>query len=177
MIATSSDIEVAREARRSRNPGGSSPPPGWLLDLVFSDVTSWVLTSVAHRQPDWMLPSVVGEAYAQPVLDDPVKYHLYRGLVNSFSLTSLRREGSFNDNQQFIQYSGNPFEKIKAPMLLLQGTEDDEVLAVQQHYLDEVVPNSNYLEIEGGTHYMPASHNHVLALIILKFLEEYSPEN
>jgi pimeloyl-ACP methyl ester carboxylesterase len=173
MIAANSDVEVGRENETSTP--ADTPPPPWLIDLIFSDVTSWLITSVARWQPQWVLPVLVGEDYSEAVLNDPVKLHLYTGLVNSFSLTSQRRTGSFNDNEQFLQHTGQPFEDITAPMLILQGTEDSQDLRLQQQYLDEIVPDSTYIAIDGGTHFMPASHNEMLAPIILDFLAQHTP--
>ena len=176
MIATNSDVTIQSnkpsEGVDSESGGG---PPGWLLDLIFSDFTSWVITSSAKLFPQWFLPILVGEPYQIDVLEDPQKFKLYTGLVNSFSLTSQRRIGSFNDGAEFLEHTGYPLETILTPILILQGSEDAEDLYLQQQFLDSTVPNSEFIEIEGGTHFMPASHNEEIGHLVRGFLEAYRP--
>lgn len=176
MIATNSEVNADEQSKTpTPNSSETNPPPAWLLDLIFSDFLGWLLTNGAKWQPQWILPALVGEEYTAAVLNDPAKYQLYLGLVNSFSLTSQRRIGSFNDGAQFVLHTGYPFENILAPMLILHGTKDAQDIRIQQQYLDETVPLSKYLEIEGGTHFMPPSHNDVLRPLILDFLATNLP--
>ena len=183
MIATSTDVAIQPDTptRVSEEPDTdvtvteSGPPPLWIINVFFSDVTSWLATTIAKWQPRWVLPAIVGENYVETVMNDPIKYALFDGFVDSFALTSQRRVGSFSDGQEFLQHTGYPFETITAPILILQGTKDDIDLELQQKYLDEITPNSTYIEIEDGTHFMPASHNEILAPIIQDFLAQHSP--
>jgi pimeloyl-ACP methyl ester carboxylesterase len=170
MIAANSDVNAGREIETAVTDEGTSGPPGWLLRLIFSDFTSWLVTGLADWQPQLVLPALVGDDYVTAVLNDPVKYQLYTNFIDSFVLTSQRREGSFNEGEQFPHYTGYPFEKIQAPMLIVQGTADSADLIAQQHYLAETVPNAEYIAIEGGTHFMAVSHNDVIAPIVRDFL-------
>ena len=183
MIAASSDVAIQPDtaARVSQEPTTNTtvtengPPPLWIVNILFSDVTSWLATTITKWQPQWVLPAIVGEDYVETVMNDPVKYALFDGFVDSFALTSQRRVGSFSDGQEFLQHTGYPFETITAPILILQGTKDAIDLELQQQYLNEITPNSTYIEVEGGTHFMPASHNEILAPIIQDFLAQHSP--
>lgn len=175
MIAANSDVEVGRTARENLNLDTPSPPPEWLLNLIFSDFVSWLATVGAKQQPSWFLPLVVGEAYEETVLNDPAKFRLYTEFVDSFSLLSQRRIGSFNEGKFFLTYSGYPYETISAPMLLLHGSEDSRSIDGEMRHLDEIVPDSEFFEIEGGTHFMPISHNDELSSLIQNFLEENKP--
>ena len=175
MISTNSDVNAGREEVELHHENESAPPPMWLVNLIFSDFTSWLATIVATWQPRWVLPGLVGEAYVDVVLDDPENYEIYTALVDSFALTSQRREGSFHEGQIFLRHTGYPFAEIETPMLILHGTEDSLGIARQQHYLAETVSNSEFVAIEGGTHFMAASHNDEIVPFILDFLEENAP--
>ncbi len=175
MIAANSDVEIGRAVGENLIQDDPSAPPQWVLKLIFSDYFSWLVTTGAKQQPTWLLPSLVGEAYEETVSNDPAKFHLYTGFVGSFSLLSQRRIGSFNDGQQFLSYSGFAYETVSAPMLLLHGSEDSQSINREMRHLDEVVPNSTFFEIEGGTHFMPISHNDELSALIQNFLEENRP--
>ena len=175
MIAANSDVVVNRAADENLTQDDPSPPPVWLINLILSDFFSWLVTTGAKWQPTWFLPALVGEAYEETVLNDPTKFHLYTGFVDSLSLLSQRRIGSFSDGQEYSNYSGYPYETITDPMLLLHGSEDLQYLNHEMRYLDEVVPNSEFFLIEGGTHYMPISHNDELSPLIRSFLEENRP--
>ncbi|MDD1713471.1 MAG: alpha/beta hydrolase, partial [Methanoregulaceae archaeon] len=54
---------------------------------------------------------------------------------------------------------------------ILQGNKDMDSILAQQQYLDNTIPNSTYIEIDGGTHYMILSHQNILVPLILDFLK------
>lgn len=51
MIAANSDVNVGQAAETAVTEEGSSAPPDWLLRLIFSDFTSWLVTGLAGWQP------------------------------------------------------------------------------------------------------------------------------
>lgn len=108
-------------------------------------------------------------------MNDPVKNQLYNHFIDSFVLTSQRREGSFSEGANFPNHTGYPFESIQSPILIVQGTADSPDLVAQQRYLAETVPNAEYFAIESGTHFMAVSHNDVIAPIVRDFLAEIQP--
>jgi pimeloyl-ACP methyl ester carboxylesterase len=125
--------------------------------------------------PGEYLTAMVGKDYAKDILKDPEGSKYYCEFIDSLSLLSLRRDGSLNDGQQYLDYTGHPFEDIKAPSLILHGSKDSFVQPSESTTLHETLPNSDYIEIKGGTHFMIISHHDVLAPIINDFLNTHAP--
>jgi pimeloyl-ACP methyl ester carboxylesterase len=59
--------------------------------------------------------------------------------------------------------------------LILYGNQDTYVPLAEQVYLSETLPDSEYVEIEGGTHFMAISHADVLGTAINDFLNTQVP--
>ncbi len=176
MLSTNSDVHADNSPPEIElDEGETRTPPSWLVNTLFSDFFSWSVINVSKWQPRLILSPLVGEAYTDEVLNDPIKNDLYLELIKSFSLTSQRKVGSFSDGALFPKHTGYPFENIQAPMLILHGSEDASEIYDQQKYLERTVPNSTFVEINGGTHFMSPSHHEVLTPIILDFLEEHKP--
>ena len=142
---------------------------------MLSDLSSWALVGASKLLPRQFLTVLVGKEYVEDVLTDPAKRTLYAELADSLALLSQRRTGALNDGLQFLTFAGYPYQDINAPMLILHGTSDKAVDSAQPRHLDATVPDSKYVEIEGGTHYMLISHHDILAPLILDFLKAHAP--
>ena len=171
MLSANSDVRAGAENTFDSHPTVSPRhPPELILNAIFSDFTSWVIIDLSKLMPRPFLDNLVGAAYTDDIMNDPAKFQLYSDAVDSFALLSQRRVGAFNDGIQFTQFTGYPFENITVPVLILQGNKDMDSILAQQQYLDNIIPNSTYIEIEGGTHYMILSHQNILVPLILDFL-------
>ena len=176
MLSTNTDVQAGRADEVSERGNGSArQPPRLVTNMIFSDFASWALVGASRLLPRQFLTALVGEEYVEAVLMDPAKRSLYTDLADGLALLSRRRAGALNDGAQFLTFTGCPFEDITAPMLILHGTSDNAVSTAEARYLDATVPNSRYVEIEGGTHYMLVSHHDILAPLILDFLDANVP--
>ncbi len=173
MIAANSDVNAGKNIENA--PGQATPPPLWLTNLMFSDVTSWALIRFGHLMPGKLLDPLIGKAYTPAILNDPRQYQTYLKFLNSLSLLSRRKAGTFNDGSQFLKFTGNPIEKINCPVLILYGTKDVFMNRGEQNYLRNTLPNNQYIEIEGGTHFMPVSHAAVMSPLVTDFLNGHAP--
>lgn len=172
LIAANSDVKADG---REDKPNDARQPHAWLMNILFSDLTSWMITGISQIVPDKTLAVLVGQEYVPIIMHDPEKYRNFTEVVSTIVLLSRRREGSINDSKQFSTFTGHPFEKITCPTLILYGTRDNFVPSAEQKYLTKTLPNARYIEIEGGTHFMAVSHQDVLAPLITDFLNLYAP--
>jgi pimeloyl-ACP methyl ester carboxylesterase len=124
-----------------------------------------------------VLAATVGVDYVEGIMNDLEKYRAFTEFLSSVALLSRRREGTINDGRQFLGFSNYPFKSITCPTLILYGSKDTFVPLAEQVYLSETLPNSEYIEIEGGTHFMVISHDDVIAPIIMDFLNARVPAN
>jgi pimeloyl-ACP methyl ester carboxylesterase len=108
-------------------------------------------------------------------MNNPDKRKSFTEFLNSIALLSQRRAGSLNDGKQFLNFTGRLFKNITSPTLILYGTKDNFVPVAEQVYLSTTLPNSKYIEIEGGTHFMLISHDDVLVPLIADFLKTHAP--
>ena len=176
MLSANADVEAGNANRASERSGESArQPPRVVTNIVFSDLSSWVLVGASKLLPRQFLTVLVGEEYVEEVLIDPAKRALYTESVDSLALLSRRRAGALNDGAQFLTFTGYPFQDVTAPMLILHGASDNAVNTAQPRHLDATVPDSRFIEIEGGTHYMLISHHDILAPLILDFLDAHVP--
>lgn len=173
LIAANSDVKAGDESEEEIGEVGQ--PPAWLNNLLFSDVTSWIIIRLSQVIPGKVLAALVGEDDVEAILNDPEKYQTFTDFLNTLALLSLRREGALNDGKQFRSFTGYPFEKIPCPALILYGSKDTFVPVAEQVYLMQTLPDAKYIEIEGGTHFMAISHASVLAPQITDFLNTHAP--
>lgn len=176
MISANADVQAGKAAKANeRSSESAGQPPRFVTNIIFSDFASWVLVGTSKLLPRQFLIVLVGEDYVEAILSNSAKRNLYTELVDSLALLSRRRAGALNDGAQFLTFTGYLFEDITAPMLILHGKSDNAVNTAEPRYLNKTVPNSKYVEIEGGTHYMLISHHDILSPLILDFLTAHVP--
>jgi pimeloyl-ACP methyl ester carboxylesterase len=148
----------------------------FLQSVFLSDISSWLIVRAAQIAPRQFLRALVGGAYAGQVYADPEQRQLFREMVSSMALLSRRRAGARNDNEQYLASGEIAYENISTPVLILHGSEDAAVSISEQERLHAQLPNSNYLEIDSGTHFMPISHTRILINLMLDFLDAHAPD-
>jgi pimeloyl-ACP methyl ester carboxylesterase len=168
LIAANADVNAGQSNDEKTN--RIWLPPAMISKLLFSDFTSWLIVRTAQIMPRVYLKPMLGADYVELVIDNPERVNYFTEFMNSMALFSERRAGAFNDGEQYLNYTGYPLENITIPTLILHGTEDQYVTSAEQIQLDDILPNSEYIEIEGGTHFMLISHHDVLVPIISNFL-------
>jgi len=173
LIAANSDVNAGDG--NEADTGRTGQPPVWVTNIMFSDFTSWLIVRAAQGMPRKALAVTLGENYVEGIMNDPGKYKNFSEFLGSIALLSRRRAGSLNDGLQFLGHSNYPFERISCPTLILYGNQDTFVTLAEQVYLTETLPDSEYVEIEGGTHFMAISHGDVLGTAITDFLNTQVP--
>ncbi len=173
MIAANADVNAGNGKEGAKDNQGQ--PPKFLSKVLLSDFTSWLLVRTAKLMPKKILALLVGEDYVEAVMRDPVRRKLFAEMMSSVVLLSQRRAGALNDGNQYLNFTGYPFKNIIIPTLILHGTKDCFVGAAEQAHLHETLPNAKYIEIKGGTHFMPISHYDILGPLIVNFLNMHTP--
>lgn len=148
----------------------------FLQSVFLSDISSWLIVRASQIAPRQFLRALVGGAFARQVYADPEQRRLFLEMVSSMALLSRRRAGAINDNEQYLASQDTPFEKITTPVLILHGSEDTAVPTSEQVRLHARLPNSSYIEIDSGTHFMPISHPRILIDLLLEFLDAHAPD-
>lgn len=167
MLAANSDIQFGRVEPTKE----ASPPPDWVLNLMFSDFVSWLANHVTSLFMRQTASALIDAEYVDAVLNDEFSMQMLNGFLDSIDLMGMRRAGSYADGANMMEPTGNDWSTIETPTLIVQGTSDALSIIRQQQGLHEVLPNSEYVEIEGGTHYMIVSHYAEVSSHIAGFLE------
>ena len=173
LIAANSDANAGEVNETETN--GTGQPPVLLSNMLLSDFVSWMIVRASQVMPEKVLAATVGVDYVEVVMNASDKRKSFAEFLNSIALLSQRRTGTLNDGKQYLNFTGHPFENITIPTLILYGTKDNFVQFAEQIYLSETLPNSEYIEIEGGTHFILISHDDVLAPLITDFLNTHAP--
>ena len=176
MLSANVDAEVGRTRTVNGGQGENiGPPPQLITNIMFSDFSSWMVAGMAKLLPRQLLAGLVGAEHVDSIMAETGKRERFDQFVESLALLSSRRPGTLNDGIQFMSYTGNPLSEITAPVLILHGLSDTSVPLAEPRYLHTEVPNSQLVEIEGGTHFMLLSHGDVVALHITNFLVSMMP--
>jgi pimeloyl-ACP methyl ester carboxylesterase len=132
---------TVRRTLRSPLWGGSRPPNG-------ARVANEMLTAPAPILP-------VGSTMNKLTRSSDVR-RLTRSRPPNISLeppaVSLRIAGINNDVEQFSAMPAFPFSELRVPTLVMHGTNDRNVPFETAEFAASNVPNSEFVEIEGGPH-------------------------
>ena len=121
-------------------------------DTMFSLLSLHLLNDRAIAE--YLLPNKNNQERA---LADPKKIQSLKDLVWTIWPFSKRRDGFYNDYEQFSELS-LPLSSIKVPTTIIHGDEDINVDIEQARYIKKLIPNSRLYVIEGADHYMLSTH-------------------
>ena len=135
-------------------------------DTMFSLLSLHLLNDRAIAE--YLLPNKNNQDRA---LADPKKIQSLKDLVWTIWPFSKRRDGFYNDYEQFSELS-LPLSSIKVPTTIIHGDEDINVDIEQARYIKKLIPNSRLHIIEGADHYMLSTHTEEIENIIDDFISE-----
>jgi pimeloyl-ACP methyl ester carboxylesterase len=86
------------------------------------------------------------------IMQDPRRVKVLTGLMKSMSPGELRQDGMENDVEQLEKVKDLPLKKIKAPTLIIHGTDDADVTVADAAFAANRIPNSRLYLVHGGFH-------------------------
>ncbi len=129
--------------------------------LKLKGVENLVVTQIAHADNK------------QRILSDNRKIDEFLRLTWSLWPLSLRKDGWQNDMLQINQLS-LPVRNVKAPTLVIHGTNDQIVPFSHGKYLADAITSARIFSVQGGDHTMPISHKEEVDQAIVSFISEYT---
>jgi pimeloyl-ACP methyl ester carboxylesterase len=122
--------------------------------FMKSDFLTWVLLSL--MQKDFFFKENLKTLCPNPttrqlLLEDPKKIELLKDGIWTIWPRSKRSQGQMNDLSQYKSLD-LPASNIKAPTLIIHGSEDIDVPVIQSKKLAEQIPGSKLVVLEGVDH-------------------------
>lgn len=150
---------------------------GLMLWLLGNDFGGWLMArSLPDSAANFVEQMVPDPENQRRILDDPVQLAAFAGMMRSaLVLISRRAEGMENDGTQFGALSLTPFDRITAPTLVVHGSADINVDIAMGRAVADAVEGAEMLVIEGGDHWMTASHPNEVFAPLFAFLERHAP--
>ncbi|MCP5071623.1 MAG: alpha/beta hydrolase [bacterium] len=153
--------------------------PSNAVELVSgSDFLAWLMARLWFADPAWAVEMMVpNPENAQRILDDEGKVEEIRGLIEGTLPPSLRKVGSENDLEQFEALDDLPVSGIRAPTLIVHGTQDSSVPFGHGEFLHAAVVGSEFQIVEDGDHMMVISHQEEIDARVSGFLMAHAPRH
>ena len=140
-----------------------------LPTLMRSDIGAWLFLKLMGTQR--LLKLMIPDAHnRQRILESTRKQEIFSELMWSSWPPSKRLQGFDNDLAHYASWSIEASE-ITVPALIIHGTDDINVPFSQSQALASAMPDARLHPIEGGDHFMPASHADELRDLIESFLD------
>lgn len=140
-----------------------------LPTLMRSDIGAWLFLKLMGTQR--LLKLMIPDAHnRQRILESTRKQEIFSELMWSSWPPSKRLQGFDNDLAHYASWSIEASE-ITVPALIIHGTDDINVPFSQSQALASAMPDARFHPVEGGDHFMPASHADELQDLIESFLD------
>jgi len=111
------------------------------------------------------------------IMQDPRRVKVLTGLMNSMSPGGLRRDGMENDVEQLKKVKDLPLKKIKAPTLIVHGTDDADVSVADAAHAANAIPGAQLYLVHGGFHVMALTDAiDKITQERVTFLKKYNPQ-
>jgi len=111
------------------------------------------------------------------IMNDPKRVKVLTGIIKSMSPSGLRETGVENDIEQLKQVKDLPLKDIKAPTLVIHGTNDTAVSVEYAHYAAKTIPHVELYLVPGGFHVMALTDSiETITQKRVNFLQEYAIE-
>ncbi|MGD0820846.1 MAG: alpha/beta hydrolase [Desulfomonilia bacterium] len=154
--------------------------------LMYNDPFLWTSEITGRIAPRLIgmstieMESTLDKAAAQKLMDDimhdPRRVKVLKDLMNSMSPGNLRRDGMENDVEQLKKVKDLPLDKIKAPTLIIHGTDDADVSVADAALASNTIPNAKLYLVHGGFHVMALTDTiDEITEKRVMFLKKYSP--
>ena len=123
---------------------------------------NWVLREMGSHAPKSLVNATLGSegtlkkaqlaALVDHVMNDETKLDFVVSLARTVSFRPPRKEGFENDQKQFALIEDLELERIKVPVLLVQGAVDSDVDPSYATFAVNAIPRAELLTIDLGTH-------------------------
>jgi pimeloyl-ACP methyl ester carboxylesterase len=111
------------------------------------------------------------------IMSDPKRVKVLTGLMKSMSPGDLREAGMKNDVEQLEKVKDLPLNDIKAPTLVIHGTNDADVSVEDAKYASRTIPNVELYLVPGGFHVMAITDSiDAITQKRLDFLNKHAPK-
>ncbi len=148
--------------------------------LWTSDVTSQVsprLIGMSTIEMESHLDKEAAKKLMDSIMQDPRRVKVLTGMMKSMSPGELRKDGMVNDVEQLEKVKDLPLKNIKAPTLIIHGTDDADVSVADAAHAVNRIPNAKLYLVHGGFHVM-ALTDAIDAITEQRvgFLKKYTPK-
>jgi pimeloyl-ACP methyl ester carboxylesterase len=110
------------------------------------------------------------------IMSDPRRVEVLAGMTKSVSPEDLRRAGMENDIEQLKNVKNLPLKDIKAPTLIIHGTNDADVSVEDAKFSATQIAGSELFLVQGGFHVMAISDSiDQITQKRVDFLKKHSP--
>lgn len=145
---------------KSKTPPKLTTAQSVAFGTIFdNDFLFWMITE--YIQSDLLNVLGVSKEVQEKMTKDEIE--MAREFFEIMSPISLRKEGIFNANVQFIELSPEdyPIWDIKAPTLVVHAEDDTLQPFYYAEYTHEKIPNSTLLSFKEGGHMFFSHHNEI----------------
>jgi len=132
---------------------------GWLM---YDDAFLWAADAAAHIAPRLIGMSTIEMESSldleeqirliHDIMKDRRRVKVLKNLIKSMSPAELRKDGMKNDSAQLRRIRDLPMKSIKAPTLIIHGTEDADVSIRDAQLAAQEIPQSELYLVPGGFH-------------------------
>jgi pimeloyl-ACP methyl ester carboxylesterase len=130
--------------------------------LWTSDVTGQLsprLIGMSTIEMESRLDRDTAEKLMDNIMHDPRRIKVLTGLMKSMSPGELRKDGMENDVKQLEKVKDLPLKKIKAPTLIVHGTDDADVSVADAAHAANDIPGAKLYLVHNGFHVMALTDN------------------
>ena len=125
-------------------------PVLWLSDIIANHVP-WLAGISTIRMESSLEEDEVWKVLGH-IMHDERKEKVLMDLIRSMSPSKLRKKGIKNDLKQLSQIKDLPLDKIKAPTLIIHGTDDFDVPIAHARTAMQSIPYAELYLVKGGFH-------------------------
>lgn len=125
--------------------------------LWTSDVTGRLFPRLIGMSTIEMESSLDKDATGQlmdNIMQDPRRVSVLTNMMRSMSPGELRKDGMENDVEQLKNVKNLPLKRIKAPTLIIHGTDDADVSVADAALAADTIPDAKLFLVHGGFHVM-----------------------
>jgi len=148
--------------------------------LWTSDVTGQIsprLIGMSTIEMESSLDKEAAKKLMDSIMQDPRRVKVLTGLMKSMSPGDLRRDGMENDVEQLKKVKDLPLDTIKAPTLIIHGTDDADVSVADAAFAANRIPNSKLYLVHGGFHVMALTDSiDTITQKRITFLKKHVPQ-
>jgi pimeloyl-ACP methyl ester carboxylesterase len=154
--------------------------------LMFNDSFVWASNILGELAPSMIAMSTIEMESSldnhqtvklvNDIMHDEQRVKMLKDIMKSMSPGEIRKKGMDNDMEQLAKVENLPLSKIKAPTLIIHGTNDADVPQADAELAAQEIPNAQLYLVPEGFHVMALTNS--IGLINEKrvtFLKMHTP--